>query len=84
MTNTKQAQIFLVTPKAQLAGFIRAEDRAYFSRPVRVEFVRKCDSTSLIYVTDPARGHTYPVQPAHIKHQWALTRRQVEASRAAA
>jgi hypothetical protein len=78
----KSPEIFLVTPRTLLRHFTRPEDRAYFAKPVRVEFVRKDPDTALVYVTDPARGHTYPVQPAHIKHEWQLTRRQVAASRA--
>ena len=51
---------FLITPKNQINQFICAEDRAYFSNPVRV-IPQHTDEQGLVWVTDPARGHTYPI-----------------------
>ena len=70
---------YVITPKPLLRGFVRQEDRDYFARPVRVEVLRK-DESGLVYVTDPARGDTYPVLPCHLVRGWQLTRRQLAAA----
>lgn len=71
MTN----ELVLITPKNQINSFISAVDRAYFSNPIRVNFVRK-DADGFAWVTDPARGHTYPVNPQKLKREYQLTNRQ--------
>lgn len=62
-------------PKKQLAMFIRAEDRAYFAKPVKVHLGQR-DGT-LTRVTDPARQHTYWTETKRLKREWELTARQL-------
>jgi hypothetical protein len=64
---------YLVTPKAELKGFIRAEDRAYFARPVLVELCHSSIATRMVYVRDPARGHSYHCDPHNLRADFRLT-----------
>ena len=68
----------MVTPKNQISLFVCAEDRAYFSKPVRVIPQYSTIIDRLLWVTDPQRGHTYPINPNKLKFDWNLTNRQRE------
>ena len=66
----------LVTPKNQLSLFVSADDRAYFSKPVRVIPQYSTIMDRLLWVTDPQRGQTYPINPNNLKFNWELTTSQ--------
>lgn len=66
----------LVTPKNQLSLFVSADDRAYFSKPVRVIPQYSTIIDRLLWVTDPQRGQTYPINPNKLKFNWELTASQ--------
>jgi hypothetical protein len=70
---------FLVTPKAHLKAFVRAEDRAYFARPVLVELCHTSIATRMVYVRDPARGHSYHCDRQNLRTDWQLTAAQRKA-----
>lgn len=82
MPNLMMEEIFLVCPKKYLPGYVREEDRQYFSKPVRVEIVSKGDG-KIYTVTDPIRGHTYPADKANLVRGWRLTNKQMAAAKAA-
>jgi hypothetical protein len=58
---------FLNAPSSHTKIFPLASDREYFSKPVRVIPQYSLIDGHLLVVTDPERGHTYPVNPAHVK-----------------
>jgi hypothetical protein len=66
----------MVTPKNQISLFVSAEDRAYFSKPVRVIPQYSTIVDRLVWVKDPKRGHTYPTNPDKLKFDWSLTKQQ--------
>jgi hypothetical protein len=70
---TTMTSLYLVTPTSLLKSFILQSDREYFSRPIPVLPVPYTGDT--MFVCDPHRGHTYPVNPSHIVPSWALSRR---------
>lgn len=79
---------FLLTPKSHLKGFIRAEDREYFSKPVQVEILYTeiyRDRAGRyrpehVVVRDPRRGSVYPTNPVYLRDEALLTRRQRQAA----
>ena len=77
---TPGAMYLMPLKKKQLAMFVRAEDRAYFAKPVRVLPGQR--DGQLIRVTDPARQHTYWTEAANLKPEWQLTARQLREAKA--
>jgi hypothetical protein len=77
MNNTNTTIKFLICPVSQLSGFACATDRRYFSRPVAVEVLPQAiGKRGLVYVHDPVRGHTYPVDPKNLHSKHHLTKKQ--------
>ena len=68
-------QLYLLTPPCQIKQFTYEADREYFSRPVPVE-LHHSSIDGVLYVLDPARNHTYPVNKSHIKTIHQLTNKQ--------
>lgn len=67
---------YLITTKRDAARFTCADDRDYFSRPVRVT-VLSCDvSTRLVRVRDEARGHEYPCSADDLRPHYMLSNKQ--------
>jgi len=64
-----------MTPKSYLPLFVNEADRAYFSKPVAVVPLYST-LDRLLWVNDPATGHSFPVKPANVKRSWQLTNRQ--------
>jgi len=71
-----KTKFFLLTPKNVIPLFVCAADRAYFSKPVEV-IPQYSTTDRLLWVADPARGHTYPVNPKNIKREFQLSKRQL-------
>lgn len=69
----------LVTPKNTVSLFQCESDRAYFSKPVPVLPLYSTVIDRLLWVKDPQRGHTYPINPNNLKPCWSLTNSQKEA-----
>jgi hypothetical protein len=70
---------YLVT--TNVSGWIRAADRAYFSKPVLVEVLASAfGPTGHCVVRDPKRDHTYPCSPKNLKTKYHLTKKQLEAA----
>lgn len=69
-------QLYLVTPKSCLSGFIFDSDREYFSKPVPVNQLYTEVSTRLVYVEDPARGCRFPTERRLLRGFYGLTDKQ--------
>jgi len=59
--------MLLTTPIACLRQFINPADRAYYARPVRVQPLFCELDTRLVFVHDPEKGRTFPVDPKNLK-----------------
>ncbi len=70
---------YLITPKSYLPKFKAEEDRAYFSKPVLV-IPQYTTTDRLLWVTDPHRGETYPVDRKNIFRSFQLSKRQLAAA----
>jgi hypothetical protein len=68
---------YLVTPRNTLKSFVHERDAEYFSKPVRVEWLRSGISKAHnVFVRDPVRGHEYPCERKHLVPYYLLTRKQ--------
>ncbi len=76
-THFANRKIFIVLNVNDAKGFAMQHDRDYFSKPVEVVLDRTCLIANQLYVTDPNRGHTYPVHVDKIKTIFHLTQKQL-------
>ena len=72
-------RVFIVMKAKDTRGFARQADRDYFAKPVEVVLSHSCVLTRSLYVTDPARGHTYPVAGDCLRGYYRLTNKQLQA-----
>jgi hypothetical protein len=56
----------LIAPKSSIKNFTSKADQAYFSKPVPVEIVKKCEN-GLWIVKDTNCGTEFPVSPKNLK-----------------
>lgn len=72
-------RVFIVMKAKETRGFAHQADRDYFSKPVEVVPSHCCALTRSLYVTDPLRGHTYPVAKDSLRGYYRLTNKQLQA-----
>ena len=73
-------RIFIVLNAKDKKGFANQVDRDYFSRPIEVVLDSSDVETRQLRVTDPVRGHTYPVAIEKLKSIYFLTKKQKAAA----